>query len=378
MQIQTRRAASTSPDPRTCARELYDALSAPDMALAIFYCAPSYDLVALGAALAEQFGPDAPLIGCTAAVELTPVGYLDGAITGVSLAGPGVVAHTERIDRLRALEPGRAEAAAQVALRAMEARGVAPSGASCFGFLLCDGHAVHEDVLIAALDHALRGIPLIGGATGDDMYAGPTHIYHRGRFHSDCALFTLMSTPTAFKVFRTEHPIPVGRKLVVTGADAARRTVTAINGHPAAREYARRVSVAADQLTPAVLAARPLVVSVGGNGYVRTIRAVNDDGSLALDGAIDEGTVFTIAQGIDIVRNLEEAFAGVMRELGPPALVIGCDCILRYLELAHRGCRDAIDKIFADHHVLGFATYCERLTALHANQTFTGVAISAR
>jgi hypothetical protein len=378
MQIQTRRAASTSMDPRTAAREMFDALHAPDMALAIFYCSPSYDLTALGAALAEQFGPDAPLIGCTTAVEVTPVGYLEGAITGVSLAGRGVLAHTERIERLRALEPGRGELAAQAALRAMQGRGVTPTGASCFGFVLCDGMAVREDALVSALYASLPGIPLIGGSTGDGIQPGPTHLYHRGRFLTDCALFTLMSTPTAFKVFRTEHPVPVGRKLVVTGADPARRAVTEINGHPAAREYARRVGIAADQVGPAVFAAHPLVVSVAGNGYVRSIRGVNDDGSLALDGAIDEGTVFTIAEGLDIVRDLEEAFAGVVRELGPPALVLGCDCVLRYLEIAHRGCRDDIDRIFTDHHVVGFATYCERLSAIHANQTFTGVAISAR
>src|SRR5882724_1013437 len=100
----TRRAASTSSDPRIAARALYDQLAIPDMALAICYVAPSYDLDALGAELAQLFGAGAPLIGCTTAGEITPLGYLDGSVTGVSIGGPGVVAHTERVDRLRELE----------------------------------------------------------------------------------------------------------------------------------------------------------------------------------------------------------------------------------------------------------------------------------
>jgi hypothetical protein len=94
--------------------------------------------------------------------------------------------------------------------------------------------------------------------------------------------------------------------------------------------------------------------------------------------AIDEGIVLTVAQGVDIVNNLAEAFAAVERELGPPALVLGCDCILRSLEIGQRGCRDQIGQIFQANNVVGFATYGEQFNAMHVNQTFTGVAISAR
>jgi hypothetical protein len=378
MPIETRRAASISLDARIAARELFDALYMPDMALAVFYCSPRHDLAALGAALAALFGAGAPLIGCTTAGEITPLGYLEGSVTGLSLAGRGVVAHTVVIDRLRDLELARGEVAARAALDGMRDRGVIASGETCFGFLLCDGLAMQEEGLVSTLYANLRGIQLIGGSAGDGIRFGSTHLYHGGRFHTDCALFTLISTPAAFKVFKTEHFVPSPRKMVITGAEPAHRIVTEINGEPAAREYARMVGLEIDKLTPMIFAAHPVVVRISGHCYVRSIQKVNDDHSLTFFCAIDEGIVLTVAQGVDIVSNLEEAFAGVERELGPPALVLGCDCVLRYLEIEQRGVRDQIGKIFAAHNVIGFATYGEQYNAMHVNQTFTGVALSAR
>lgn len=378
MQIQTRRAASTSRDARTAARELHAGLAGPDTAITIFYCSPQYDLVELGAALAELFGKDAPLIGCTTAGEITPIGYLEGSLTGVSIGGPGVVAHTERLDRLRELELSQGAVVARAAFNGMEKRGIQPTGANTFGFLLCDGLAMQEESLVSALYANLDDVQLFGGSAGDGVRFSSTHLYHAGAFHTDCALFTLISTPVPFLVFKTDHFTKSSKKMVVTGADPARRVVTEINGEPAAAEYARMVGLEISKLTPMVFAAHPVIVTVGGDNYVRSIQKVNEDESLSFFCAIDEGIVLTVAEGVDIVQNLADAFSAVESKVGKPALVLGCDCILRSLEIGQKGCRDAIAKIFTDNNVVGFATYGEQFNAMHVNQTFTGVAISAR
>jgi len=375
MSLHTRRAVSVSTDPQIAARELCDGLRTTDMALAIFYCSPAYDLDALGAALAEAFGPDAPLIGCTTAGEITPLGYLEGTITGVSLGGTGVAAHTECIDQLRELELSRGEAAAAAAVAGMRERGIAPSGLNCFGLLICDGLAMQEEALVSTLYANLDGIQLVGGSAGDGLRFGATHLYHGGRFHTDCALFTLVSTPAAFKVFKTEHFVASHRKMVVTGAEPARRIVTEINGEPAAREYAHMVGLDVEKLTPMIFAAHPVVVTIGGNLYVRSIQKVNDDESLSFFCAIDEGIVLTVAQPTDLVANLEAKFAELRSQLGEPAIVLGCDCILRFLEIQQRGLADQVGKIFTANNVIGFATYGEQYNMMHVNQTFTGVAI---
>ena len=61
-----------------------------------------------------------------------------------------------------------------------------------------------------------------------------------------------------------------------------------------------------------------------------------------------------------------------------PQLVLGCDCVLRSLEMDQKGLREEIGRIFQENNVVGFATYGEQFNAMHVNQTFTGVAIGGK
>jgi hypothetical protein len=85
--------------------------------------------------------------------------------------------------------------------------------------------------------------------------------------------------------------------------------------------------------------------------------------------------VLRVAQGLDLVKNLDHAFAEIRAAIGPPQLVIGCDCILRKLEIAQQGLGDDVAALFRDNNVTGFDTYGEQFGGVHVNQTFTGIAI---
>ena len=377
MTIEVHKAASRSTDPRIAARELHATLGA-NAALTIFYCAPTYDLDQLGAAICELWGSDAPVIGCTTAGEITPFGYLEGTLTGVSLGGPGVVAHTEVVHQLRDAKIAAGGDIAAAALAGFEARGGEPSEATCFGFLISDGLAMQEEVLATMLYTKLGGIQMFGGSAGDGLRFASTHLYHGGRFHTDAALFTLIGVPAPFRVFKTDHFTSSPQKLVVTGAEPARRIVTEINGEPAAREYARMVGLDVEHLTPMIFAAHPVVVSIGGMTYIRSIQKVNEDESLSFFCAIDEGIVLRVAQPTDLIANLKAMFADLRTQVGEPAIVLGCDCILRFLEIQQRGLADEVSQIFTANNVIGFATYGEQYNMMHVNQTFTGVAIGNR
>ncbi|MFO1372327.1 MAG: FIST C-terminal domain-containing protein [Candidatus Competibacteraceae bacterium] len=124
-----------------------------------------------------------------------------------------------------------------------------------------------------------------------------------------------------------------------------------------------------------IFATHPVVVQLGGHHYVRSIQKVNEDESLTFFCAIDEGIVLTVAKGVDLVENLRELFHDVREKVGPPQLILGCDCILRSLELDQNGLKGEVGQIMADNNVIGFATYGEQFNAMHVNQTFTGVAI---
>ena len=124
-------------------------------------------------------------------------------------------------------------------------------------------------------------------------------------------------------------------------------------------------------------AAHPVVVRLGGLEYVRSIQKVNEDESLTFFCAIDEGIVLTVARGVDLVHNLEETFAYVRARIGEPELVLGCDCLLRHLEIEQKDLVPQVSDILQQNGVIGFATYGEQYNAMHVNQTFTGVAIGA-
>jgi hypothetical protein len=150
--------------------------------------------------------------------------------------------------------------------------------------------------------------------------------------------------------------------------------VREINAEPAAQEYARLVGMDPHQLSPFIFAAHPVVVTVGGQHHVRAIQKVEENGDLTFFSAIDEGVVLTLAEPRDIARHLETALGGLAEPVRPQA-IIGCDCVLRRLEVEERQLTREMSRILAANRVVGFNTYGEQFNSVHVNQTFTGVAI---
>jgi hypothetical protein len=163
--------------------------------------------------------------------------------------------------------------------------------------------------------------------------------------------------------------------MVVTEADPNTRLVTEINAEPAAPAYARMVGLDANQLSPLIFAAYPVVVKIGGEYHVRSIQKVEDDGSLRFYCGIDEGLVLTVASSDDMASNLERALEGLEEKLGPVEMILGFDCILRRLEAEQSQRTREVSSILKKNHVVGFSTYGEQFRSMHVNQTLTGVAI---
>ncbi len=365
---------SRAQDPARAAQELHEAIGQPDTALAFFFCAPEYDRDALARELRLRF-KETPLIGCTTAGEITPVGYIDNSIVGAALSRNDFAASTVLIRDLDSFEVSRATDITQSLLAGFGEDPSDLNAQNTFGFLLVDGLSLREELLVSALHGSLGGIPLFGGSAGDGLNFARTHVYAGGAFHENCAVFSLIHTHHPFTVFKNQHFVNSETRMVVTGADVARRIVTEINGEPAALEYARMVGVDVADLNPMVFASRPVVVRIGGGYYVRAIQKANADGSLTFYCAIDEGIVLSLARGRDLRENVQQLLQGIRREIGDPQLIIGCDCILRKLEMQRSGTQSEIGRLLAENHVVGFSTYGEQFNGVHVNQTFTGVAI---
>jgi hypothetical protein len=370
------RGTSTARDPEQAADELHAAIYQHDAALSFFFCSPHYALAPLAKALNRRF-KDTPLIGCTTAGEITPRGYIDCSITGASLPGREFTAATLLIEDLREFQTCRAPFICEPLLQAVRGAPDAAVRQNIFGLVLIDGLSLREEVVASSLYSGLVDIPLCGGSAGDGLAFKSTHVYFGGAFHTDSAVFTLVKTDNPFTVFKTQNVASRDTKVVVTGADALMRTVTELNGLPAAAEYARLVGVAEADLGSVVYATNPILIKIGGEYHVRSISRANEDRSLTFLGAIDLGLVLTLGEGRDLVSDVKRLFEGIRREVGPPQLVIGCNCVHRYIEMQQTGCVAEIGGIFQDNNVVGFSTYGQQYNAMHINQAFTGVAVGA-
>ena len=367
---------STAADAGTAIREFHAAVTQPDAALVVFFCSSDYDLDAIAAELRARFD-GVNVVGCTTAGEIGPAGYESRSVSGASFAAASFKTASGLLDGLQEFTIGQAKTLAGDLGDELDLLAPTTAGTAKFAFLLIDGLSVREEPVTRSLHHALGGIPMFGGSAADGVRFGVTHVYHGGRFHADSAVLTLVATELPFRVFKTQHFKAETERLVVTGADPVRRIVREINGLPAAEEYARIVGVAVEHLDPTRFAASPVVVVIDGTDYVRSIQKANPDGSLTFYSAIDEGIVLRVARGIDLVGNLDATFDALRADIGPLQLVIGCDCILRNLEMTEHGLKDQVADILRANNVVGFSTYGEQFGGAHVNQTLTGVAIGA-
>ncbi len=369
-----RSAQSCATDASAAAREFHAAVAQPQMALVIFFCSVDYDLDTLASEMRRLFS-GVQVIGCTTAGEIGPKGYRDHTISGASFPQESFTAACGRIDGLQTFESIQASSLAQDLMQRLETLEPQAEESNSFAFLLIDGLSVREEPVTRALQNALGRIPLVGGSAGDGLSFGRTHVYSDGSFHTDSAVLAVVTTPAPFRIFKTQHFVPTDQRFVVTVADAAHRIVNEIDGWPAAGRYAEVLGMGVESLDPSRFAEQPIVVVIDGTNYVRSIQKVNPDGGLTFFCAIEEGLVLRGARGVDLVGNLEEAFAEIRGAIGQPQLVIGCDCILRKLEMTQRGLIDRVAKVLHENNVVGFSSYGEQHLGVHVNQTLTGIAI---
>jgi len=354
-------------------KDIFDQINQQEASAVVLFCSSKYDLARLGKAIKSTF--DHPVIGCTTSGEISPEGYAEKSITGFSLASERLKVDTHVITSLT--DGGAAqipEMAKKVKAHLAEVRGEW-SGAEAFGLLLIDGLSVMEEHIVTGIYNQLNSIPLIGGSAGDDLSFQKTYIYHNSEFITNAAVYNLFITTLPFKTFKLQHFVPTDKKFVVTEANPTRRTIGEIDGEQAAKRYAQLVGCRVDELDPVIFSKHPVMLKIGGEYFVRSIQKVNTDGSITFFCAIDEGIVLTLGECGDLVANLEDSLGSISQELQNPEIIIGCECILRRLEVIEKNLVMEVDELMKKHNVIGFHSYGEQYDSIHVNQTFTGVAI---
>ena len=368
-----RQGVSSAKSAASAVAELALQLDQPDIGLVMFFCSSRYDRTQIAEGLRRAFGKSV-VVGCTTAGEITPKGYQNGSITGFSMGKSVACADSILIKNVGTTGLSNMMDAVRALNRRMELAAGPGFTQNTFATLFIDGMSGAEDGILSALQTIIPDIPLFGGSAGDDLAFRESYVYADGDFHSNAAVLVMVSSTLPFKVFKTQHYVSSDRKMVITGADPVRRIVTEINAEPAALEFARIVGLDVKDLTPITFATHPVVVKVGGLDFVRSIQKVNADGSLSFFCAIDEGLVLSAATNVDPFETLRKVFTDLEQCIGPPLLVLACECVLRLLEQEKRRNKRAMGQLLAGHNVVGFNTYGEQFQGIHVNQTFTGVA----
>lgn len=369
-----RRGASSAADPHAAVAELAAEIEQEQTAGVIFFCSDAYDPLDLAEALNARFS--CPVVGCTSAGEIGEH-YTTGGIVGISFGQEDFRLHPVVISDLLALDSEGAQSLAQDLHGRLEmASGL--DSREIFALALLDGLSVQEESVTAFLSAALEDVPLIGGSAGDNLHFKETRVFAEGRFHTGAGVLTLVETRLPFRTFQLQHFEPSEKDLVITEADPAIRRVTEIDGGPAAEEYAALLGMEIDDLAPQIFSRYPLMLQIGDEWYVRSIQKVNPDGSLDFFCAIEEGLPLTIARGVGFVETLQAKADELRAELGEIQCTLGCDCILRRLEIQETGLTGAVEEVLAPLNFTGFSTFGEQFGAIHVNQTLTGVALGTR
>lgn len=359
--------------PEIAVFELAQAIDKADLGQLLVFFSQRYAAEDLSAAFSQQF-EGIPLAGCSTSGEITPAGFRDGSVLVVAFPKEDFNFVSSLIGDAQHLTVERGTEAVR-SLRAKLDRLGGRCYANRFALSLIDGSSKCEEMIVSAINWALDDIPLVGGSAGDDLTLAGTNLLYNGRVCRDAALLLLVETNYPIQTFNHDHFEPTATKLVVTASDAESRTVFELNAEPAALEYASAVGVEPSSLAPMSFAAHPVIVSVGGDYYCRSIQRVNPDDSLSFFCAIDDGVVLTVAQPRDMVASMTMELERIDEAVGGVDLVLGFECVLRRLDAENRQVKHKISDLYRRYHVAGFHTYGEQFNAMHLNQTFTGVAI---
>jgi len=354
-------------------RHLKHTLMQDNMAGLIFFCSDKFDLEKLATEFNSSF--DCPVMGCTTAGEIAS-SYQNDGITAASFSADAFCFHLITLSNLDTFDAAKA----RETVNALESELTFNSSFNAdkmFAFLLIDGLSMMEEHTTASLANALGKVSIVGGSAGDSLTFTKTSVFSDGEFRSGTAALCLIETKLSFEVFKSQHYTPSDKDMVITSADPEKRIVYEIDGGPAATELANIIGIPKEELTMEVYSTHPVMLQIGDEWYVRSIREYHDDDSLSFACAIDSGLPLTVGHCEGLIETLSNKVDSLTKAYPEIEVTLGCDCIHRRLEIFETGLKDEVEALLKPLNFIGFSTYGEQFKSTHVNQTLTGVVISS-
>ncbi|PWJ48832.1 Uncharacterized conserved protein, contains FIST_N domain [Quadrisphaera granulorum] len=345
-------------------------LQAEAASLVLLFASSDIEPDPLIATIEDAF-PEAIVAACSTAGEFTDESTGTGGISALALPATGV----RRVAAALAPLGGGAKAGGGLAVADLERqlgsrlRDLDP--ARHVGILLVDGVHGDEEAVNEALGNAAPLLDVVGGSAGDDLAFAGTWVALGSRISAHGAVVVVLELEGPFTVFKTCSFTSTGRRLRITAADPARRTVLEFDGRPAAQAYADALGVPVAELASRFMDS-PLGLMVDGEPWIRSPQRLEGDAVVLYCQVLEGMEVEVMASG-DLIADTRAALdAAVARVGGTPRGAVVFNCILRRLEIDTRGLGRAFTGMFAGMPTAGFHTYGESLVS-HINQTATGI-----
>ena len=341
----------------------------------LFFCSSHYDLTELNKELGNTF-KGCHIIGCTTAGEISEQ-YYSNSLVALVLSSKFFKSHSALIDDVKSFHLSNAmKVASQLESNLIYSEHFDEQ--RMFGFLLTDGLSLKEENVTSLLNQVMGDLNIIGGSAGDDLDLNQTFIYSNNQFQSNAAVLLIIEVKDDFDVFKMQSFIPTEKELITTEVDFEQRIVNEINGEAAAVAYANINELNVENLSTIDFAMFPLMLKIADEWYIRSISNVNEDHSLQFHCAIDNGLPLRIAKGTGILKRLKEEVERVQSEFKEIYFTLGCDCILRRIEVFDKKYTFEIEKLLKSIKFIGFNSYGEQYNGVHFNQTLVGVVVGIR
>ena len=326
-----RSARSTHRDTQAAADELVAALAGHAPRAIAFFAAPHHDGRVLSHALMRAF-PDAAVIGCSTAGELTQHASSTGSVTLVAL-GDGVVRRAAcALARFGDGVDAGIRAATETLSRALDVDLRRADPERYVGVVLVEGLKMKEEAANAALGDVAPLLSFVGGSAGDDGLFVETRVYCNGEVSDDGAALLLLDARVPFTISKTCSFEPKSRALVATRVDVPNRVVHELDGRPVLEVYAELVGRRPGELDADVFMTHPLGLMIDGQPWIRSPQRVLPDGGLKLYCQLLEGAEVHVMQSQDLIAETRAEIAKVRATLGGSLQGgLAFNCILRRL-----------------------------------------------
>lgn len=366
---------------REAARE---ALAGPDPALLVVFASDQLDAEAMLGAIAAE-APDAELIGCSTAGEISGGGASSASVVVSALGGPGFRVETSvaegASERLR--DAGR------VAAKGVDR--LPPDGERLL-ILLSDGLAGdQQEIVRGAYAQTGAAVRLVGGCAGDEGRMERTAQFHGTRVMTDAVVGAAVRSTGGFGIGVRHGWRRVGDPMLITSSRGTR--VESIDSRPALDVYLERLE-APDEVHADLSAftefARTHPLGLASRRGEEQVRFISDADfharTITSIAELPEGSLAWFMEGDDesVLAATDAACKDALASLParPPLGLLAFDCIARKSVLGETRQGDEVARVLqhaAGAPVAGFYTYGEfaRTSGVNGfhNQTLVLLAI---